>query len=1388
MNQPLQESASGAAPASRALRLWARVLRVLLWLLAGLWGVFILSWLVLQAWIVPRIETWRPDLERWATQAVGVPVSIGAIRAVDGPRWAGLLPPLVPSFVLIDVQLRDAQGRSALQLPRVRAAVSVPSLWRGGVEQLLIEQPVLDVRRRSDGHWEIAGMPLTGGPGGDHAAADWFFEQREFVLRGGTLRWTDEFKQQAPVLLTDVKFVARNGARRHEMRLDATPEAGWGERFSLRARLRAPLLQLPSVASGEAAAGDAPWRHWSGELFADFTRADFSRLRAHLDLGASGMDLRSGEGGLRAWARVQEGQVQGLTLDLNLRQLELALAPGLAPLALTQASGRLDAQWSPSGLSVASDNLAFATPEGLSWAGARWRVERTHAQARQGARTAVQAQALDLQTLAAVAERLPLPAATRARLVQLRPRGRLEQLDLVWQAARADGAATTAPSARIQRAKGRVSALELAGEPSGRRSSSGRFPLPGRPGVENAEVDFEFGPQGGQARVALREGALLLPDVFEDPRVPVDRFDGRLRWTVQGERIEVQLDEATLANPHAAGGLSLRWHTGDPAAQPAQARWPGVLDLTAQLQRADGTAVHRYLPLAMPESARRYVREAARAGRASQVDFRVQGLLSDIPFDETHHSRGVFRIEAALEGVDFDYLPAFLQEPGEAHWPGVRGARGRFVLDRDQIRITGIRGSVEGAGGVALDQGSVEIDALTQDPQVRVNTQAVGPGAQMLGFVQRSPLNRYTQRVLAEASAAGPAALDLQLALPLKHPKDTRVDGRVRLDGTDLRITPATPLLAQTRGELAFTQQGFSFSGVRSQLLGGELVFDGSLRQENAGPALAQFRGSGTASAAALREAAPAALADTLARASGSARYSAALAFRGGTPEWHIESNLQGLALDLPVPLAKAAEAAWPLRVDSSALPAGDRWSLRLGPPAQPLLDVLAEREARGNSGAALRLARVGLALGLPAGEHAVLPPQGLNAQLQVGELDLDAWRALWPAAATGPGGGAEALAASAALLPQRISLKADALLSGGRRFQHVVLGASREDTLWRANVDADELSGYVEFRPAAGAGAGSVHARLARLTLSPAAPREVEALLERPTSVPALDIVVDDLQWAGRSLGRVEIDAVNRGGPTRVGEWRLNALRATLPEARLSATGNWAPPSGQAEGQRRSALQFQLDVDDSGALLQRFGRDGLVRGGKGRLLGSLGWDGAPFDIHYPTLSGTLRLDIERGQFLKAEPGAGRLLGVLNLQALPRRLALDFRDVFSEGFAFDFVRGDAQVQRGVIRTNNLQMKGVNAAVLMEGSADLARESQDLKVVVVPELNAGTASLIATAINPAIGLGSFLAQFLLRQPLQSAATQQFHITGGWADPQVAKVARPAPSPTPGPTLQ
>jgi uncharacterized protein YhdP len=186
------------------------------------------------------------------------------------------------------------------------------------------------------------------------------------------------------------------------------------------------------------------------------------------------------------------------------------------------------------------------------------------------------------------------------------------------------------------------------------------------------------------------------------------------------------------------------------------------------------------------------------------------------------------------------------------------------------------------------------------------------------------------------------------------------------------------------------------------------------------------------------------------------------------------------------------------------------------------------------------------------------------------------------------------------------------------------------------------------------------------------------------------------------------------------------------------------------------------------------------MRGGKGHLQGQLAWSGSPLSVNWPSLDGQVTIALETGQFLRVDAGAARLLGVLSLQALPRRLLLDFRDVFQEGFAFDSIGGEIRLTGGVAHINSLRMRSVQATVLMEGQADLDRETQDLRVFVVPEINAGTASLAYAAINPAIGLGTFVAQWLLRRPLIAANTREFHVTGTWDEPKIERIERKAPA--------
>ncbi|SFV01609.1 TIGR02099 family protein [Polaromonas sp. YR568] len=1388
----------------RRLQWLAFAVRILLWLVAGAWVLFGLSWIVLHGWIVPRIGEFRPRLEIEASKALGVPVRIGEITAHSQG--------MIPSFELRDVTLLDPQGREALRLPRLLGALSPSSIWSLGFEQLYIDKPELDIRRAADGKIYVGGLDVSQNrAGGQSAAADWFFSQTEFVIKGGTVRWTDELQKAPTLALTQVDWVMRNARRRHLMRLDATPPPEWGDRFSFRGIFRQSLLSTD--------AGN--FEGWSGQMFADFGRVDASRVRQYVSVDTLGVELIRGNGALRAWADVSKGQIIGGTADVALQDVDARLGAKLQPLAFESVAGRIGGGQRANGFDFNTEGLRFRTRDGLQWPGGNVALVHTGDEAGAPQHTEFKADRLDLAALAQIANRLPLDAPTHALIASFAPKGLVETVEARWQGP------MDAPSTYA--AKGRVVGLNVAALPAPAQSTqpaaagpAPAHPRPGRPGISGAAIDFDLTQDGGQAKVKITNGALALPGVFEDPVVPFDQLSTDAQWKFSGRKIEAQLRNLQFSNADAQGDAQISWHTADVGAGPAPAagapdhRFPGVLDLQGALSRGDGDRVHRYLPLVLPDPVRHYVRDAVVQGQVSDVKFKVKGPVEELPFKNPAH--GEFRVSAKVRNGHFAYVPKTIQPAGAAAWPALTELTGELVFNRAALEINGATGKVAGLPGLQLVKADARIPDLTHDSTVEVNVDIKGALSDALGFVNQSPVGNMTNHVLAKAVATGTGDYRFRLKLPIHSIDKSNVDGTVTLSGNDVQFAPAVPTLARLRGVVTVSERGFSVAGGQARLLGGDIRFDGGMRSQPRAPGsvetetVASFKGQGTVTAEGLRQAKELGpLARMAQNASGSAPYTATLGFRRGQPEVTISSSLQGMALNLPAPLVKTAESALPLRFENTLLQA----SLAPGQKLEDQLSVTLGRVAtvsyvRDVSGAEPRVIRGGIGVGLEPGETAPMQEAGVAANINLAHVDLDAWQRLLtdssgssalaappPAAATAATNRAAAVAALT-YMPTVMAIRAKELVIEGRKLNNVVVGGSREGLTWRANIDASELNGYVEFRQAGGIGAGRVYARLSRLSLETGTASDVEAILnEQPASIPALDVVVEDLELRGKKLGRVEIDAVNRGASVAaregVREWRLNKFNVTLPEAVLTATGNWvalnaqagaAAAAGGARGarapseRRRTVMNFKLDIADSGALLKRFGMGDVIRRGKGKLEGQVAWVGSPLSLDYPTMSGQFNINVESGQFVKADPGIAKLLGVLSLQSLPRRLALDFRDVFSEGFAFDFVRGDVNINQGVAYTNNLQMRGVNAAVLMEGSADIAKETQNIKVVVVPEINAGTASLIATAINPAIGLGSFLAQMFLRRPLMQAATQEFHIDGAWSDPKVTKLDRKA----------
>lgn len=1387
-------------PRLASVRWQFRAIKVLGLLLVAAWGLLIAAWIALHAFILPHIDRWRVPIEQYASEVLGQPVRVGAI-AVDSHGW-------MPTLELRDVVLLDAGARPALQLPRVVGALSAKSLvsWQPRFSQLLIDGADLEVRREADGRILVAGFDVSR-PGSDqHPLANWLFRQHEVVLRNGSVHWHDALQPTSePQHYADVQVVTRNGLRRHDLRIDVTPPASWGERVTLMGRFTQPLLAPPS-----------DWTQWHGTVYASVPRVDMAALSAHTTLPAR---LTQGHGAVRAWIEVAAGQAEAATLDVALRDVSLQPHPERPPLALADLSGRLIGRRDAHSATLETRQLSFATSDGLRWPASNATLSWQQGDSGDWTGGELSADHLDLALLAQVAQRLQLGAQLDHWVAEFDPRGQVDSVHLRWAGALTPSPADVSAAATVQAGWVLPARYELRARVSGLALAAAAATEPhelGRPGVRNAGLELTANERGGEARLVMKQGEIDVPGLWAEPVMPLEQLDAALSWHVDapataGARpaLSVRMQQVRYANADMQGEFHGNWSrtAAGARAQAHAASDLGHLELDGRITQADAARVARYLPLGIDVNARRYVEQAVRSGHLTQATFHVRGALEAFPFAEPHAGDGEFRVVGQVEDVHLAYVPsraATATEPAYVSpWPALEAVSGELIFDRLSMTIRNAQARTQGVKLTGVQGG---IKRLDERPVLVLDGVGQGGVADMLRFVNASPVGGWTGRALAQSAATGQAELKLALSVPLADTAATTVRGSVVLAAGDFRLRPDMPLLSGARGRIDFSQRGFSIVGGGGRLLGGELTLDGGLQPDG----VMRFTAQGTATAEGLRrngDVGGVVWARLATAFSGQTTYRAVLNLVNGKPDLLITSNLVGLASDLPAPFRKSADAPLALRFQMAALAdASTRDTLRLD-----LGNVLQAQYLRDVGGASPRVLRGAIGVLEPA----QIPAAGVAATLNLANTPLGDWQRLLDGLPLQPGDAA-ASTALVSYLPTTVNLRAQQLQLGGHRLNQVVAKATLDGTVWRVNLESEQASGVLEYRPPRGpavasnaeggaaGSAGRLYARLSRLSLPKEDTAGVETLLDQaPQSVPALDIVVDDLVLRGKRLGRMELEAVNRAGAR---EWRLNRLSLTTPEARLMASGNWAAVPGGSPASavtssalptvRRVMLNFKLELNSGGGLIERLGFGKVVKGGKGGMSGQIAWDGSPLVMDYPSLTGQVNLSITAGQFLKADPGVGRLLGMLSLQALPRRFLLDFRDLFQQGFTFDDISGDLQIARGVAQTNNLRMRGVQAAVLMEGKTDIEQETQDLRVIVVPEIDAGTASLAYAAINPAIGLGAFLAQTLFSKPLIAASTREFRITGSWAEPKVDKVERgltdavpniPAPSVAPAPPM-
>jgi uncharacterized protein (TIGR02099 family) len=1058
-------------------------------------------------------------------------------------------------------------------------------------------------------------------------------------------------------------------------------------RFGLRAT--PPLdLAAPLDLRGELR---GPGPHASGNLYLQLGYADVAALRQWLPLP---VDASRGAGALEIWMALEDGALRSISAEVALSEVNVRLGSGLPALELSRMSGRLG--WAGNGrkIEISANKLAFTTPDGLQLPAADFRYRRWGAPEDPAARSELRFDALDLAAVTRLVDRLPIDPGVQARLTEMNPRGTLRGFEIGW----------TGPwnGPGDYHASGTFERVSVA--PSGYL-----------PGFFSASGQLQADQRGGSMSLRAGRSELAMPHVFV-AALPLDSMAGKLAWSMQPDGPLVRIEGVTFANQHLAGKVSGTYR--------AVAGKPGSVDLTGSLERGDGREGWRYIPLRVHSRVRDWLRESIVSGQTRDVQFRLHGDLARFPFADG--KSGVFEVLTRFEGGTVAYAPG---------WPPFEGLRGEMVFRNASMTVTASAGSVY---GMRLASGRATVaDLSVPDPVLELHAETEGPTEDYLRFIEHSPVDRMIGGFSRGMKASGRGAMVLALALPLKRPNEVRVAGRYRFAANGLEPGHGAPHIEELSGQLVFTERDVSLREGNARILGMPARFVA----DRAGTGALVIRGEGRAEAAGLRQ-----WVDHpgVAALGGAADWQSTLAIKGGGYDFVITSDLRGLSSSLPAPLAKAAAAGVPLKLQRRSV--NDRDELLVLTVGNALSAQLLR--ARDAPGTVLR-GEVRLNASAPAPER-----DGLWLAGKLDGLDLDRWRALL-------GRGSSALPISLSGLDLRVA----GLRAFGREWRDVALQVSATPAQWQGSLVSREAAGTLFWTPA---GPGALTGRFTRLHLPPAALEMRAAPAGEDVKYPALDVTADDFRLGERQLGRLTLVAIPENG-----EWRIRQLDLRNPEGTVSMKGVWQPVPAPL-----TRMEVNADVNDIGRYFARLKLPQGVKGGSARVQGQLSWSGSPQAVDWPTLSGELQLEARNGQFLEVDPGIGKLIGVVSLQALPRRVALDFRDVFSKGFAFDKISGSAAITRGVARTRDFSMAGTSARVEMKGEVNLVGETQRLDVKVVPSMSESVA-LGAAIVNPAVGIATLLAQKALKDPIGAMVAFEYEVSGTWDDPMVMKKRREQP---------
>ena len=851
-----------------------------------------------------------------------------------------------------------------------------------------------------------------------------------------------------------------------------------------------------------------------------------------------------------------------------------------------------------------------------------------------------------------------------------------------------------------------------------------------RPGIRGFTGRLRADWSGGRLEIRSQNMIVNLGSHMAEP-IPIDNASGTVIWRRSGDRTTVLSDNIAISNAdlNSQSNVQLTLDEGEAPVIDLVSRW-SITDIGSAKRFIPGQLMHRKLY--------DWFQSALVSGSIPTGTTRLHGPLDKFPFDG---GEGRFLLEANVRNTTFQFLP---------DWPAAEIIDMDVILDNTRLYTERNRSINRGREVV---NAKIEIDDLRK-PVLTIDSYSTGTLESLHSYAQSSPIAKLFGGHLRQVRVSGDAALNLDLMVPIADWRDFTVSARILANDGSLQVEGFDPPVTGLNGVVTIGRDSVSSEALGGTFLGRPVQIELEGAPEDQPDFQVIARGRGTVDAQGLTEGLGLPVSGLVA---GETEYEVDLLFpRGGndrpTPfTVRIGSELVGLEVTLPEPFMKPAAEAASLVGDIAFMPGGQRIESRGETDRGVSWNVAFARD-----GEAWDLERGALSLGGGALEAA--DTRGLHIRGNVESVRLDEWLRL--------SRGDEQRSGTADRI-RSIDVQVDSLRLLGQHLQDHRVRVDRSARDWLVQFDGAQVKGSV-FVPYDFGSKRAVVLDMERLILpgdDAGEPSGADSEQIDPRTLPPITAKADEFALGKRFLGAIEIQLAKT-------DEGLVADSFVARDATFDVVGNarWVTDATDPTGYR-SHLMATLTSKDVKTTMQRLDYAPGIVSDDLTLLFDVTWSGGPRADVFESLDGDVQVRFGAGQLDEIEPGAGRLFGLMSIVALPRRLSLDFTDVFDKGFGFDALDGTFRIVDGEAYTCNLSLEGPAANIAIIGRTSLSKREYEQAAVVAANFGNTLPVVGAVVAGPQVAAALLIFSQIFKKPLQEMGQVYYAIDGSWDDPLI-----------------